>query len=142
MRRRPAATTTLFALAALACLPSWGCGSKTAITFAIEAPDLELLSPVSDRVSEYTIKKSDGTLVGVASVGPGLPGTLSLGPLMELPQPTDLEVSVLSGAELLGIGRVRDVTIQAGSSATYVAEVRKPLLTLGSALPIETLSGN
>ncbi|HEY7954646.1 MAG: hypothetical protein ACHQ17_00405 [Polyangia bacterium] len=114
-----------------------GCGSPGSVYFDIEAPSYAPLDPITDQVSEYAIKRFDGTLVGVASVNASSPTEIALGPLMQIPQPEDLVLNVLSGSDLLGMARIRDVTILNGVQADYVAAVRKPLITIGSALPIE-----
>lgn len=125
-----------------AVLGAAACGQRGSVTFTIHAPGQQLLDPITDRVSEYTIKKLDGTLVGVASVTPSSPGTLQLGPLMQEQQPIDLVLSALSGTDLLGMARLKDVSIQNGVQKSYTAEVRKTLLTVGSALPDEKDPGN
>ncbi|MGZ3406731.1 MAG: hypothetical protein ACXVAN_09845, partial [Polyangia bacterium] len=43
---------------------------------------------------------------------------------------------------LLGMARIRDVTIKGGKKATYEAPLRKPLVFVGSSMPSETASGN
>src|SRR5689334_6049312 len=88
-----------------------GCGSRGAVTFTISPPTNQPLNPIADRarVSEYSIKRFDGTVVAAASEGPMSEGTLELGPLAQLAEPVDLVLTVLSGSELLGMARLRDV---------------------------------
>ena len=131
-------------LTALLLSAAGGCGSRGEVTFTISPPTNQPLNPIADRsrVSEYSIKRFDGTLIGVASDEPTSSETLSLGVLAQLTTPSDLVMTVLSGSELLGMARLRDVVIEPGKQHDYVAELRKPLITIGSALPDETLAGN
>lgn len=119
-----------------------GCGHPGRVTFDIDAPSYAPLDPITDQVTEYSIKTWDGTLVGVASVSPTSPPDLALGPLMQIDQPVDLVMSVLSGSDLLGMARIRGVTIEKGVAVEYAASVRKLLITVGSALPAEQVPGN
>jgi DNA-binding beta-propeller fold protein YncE len=127
------ASARIILVAALAC----GCGSRGAVTFVIHDADDSRMRPDPALVSEYLIKGSDGTLIGVASVNPSSPTTLPLGPLVANTMPQDLILSVLNGSELLEMARVRGVSITAGREVTYTAEVRKPLVFVGAAVPSE-----
>ncbi len=117
-----------------------GCGSKGSVTFTIRPPTLDVLNPITDQVSEYALKHFDGTLVGVASEAPGSPDSLALGPLVQQTTPADLVMTVLSGSQLLGMARIRDVVIVNGVRRDYAVDVRKSLITIGSALPDEALA--
>src|SRR5262249_26358060 len=114
-----------------------GCGNRGSVTFAISPPTNPLLDPITDRVSQYALLDEAATVVAVASENPQSPDVLPLGPLPQLTVPTDLVVHVLSGSELLGMARIRDVVILDGVEKQYTAEVRKPLITVGSAPPQE-----
>src|SRR4051812_35914392 len=95
------------------------CGSRGSVTFAIRAPAVAALDPLTDpRVSEYLIKRSDGTLIGAASPS-GTGGPLPLGALMVADIPTDVELSVMAGTELIGMARIRDVLVKPGVQASY-----------------------
>src|SRR5436305_10112678 len=118
---------TLMAVLALA-----GCGNKGSVTFTIRPPALTSLNPITDQVSEYALKRFDGTLVGVASEAPGSPDSLALGPLAQQTMPADLVMTVLSGSQLLGMARIKDVVIQNGVRKDYGVDVRKALITIGS----------
>jgi len=109
-----------------------GCGSKGTVLFTIEAPSNAALNPIDDRVISYSIRRTDGTLLGVASQLPGRVEDLPLGVLGQITEPTDLVVNVTAGERLVGSARVRDVTILNGVAREYVVNIRKPLLTIGA----------
>jgi hypothetical protein len=67
---------------------------------------------------------------------------LALGALKTTTAPEDVVLDVLSGSQLLGRARVRDVVIRSGAARSYVAAVRKPLIFVGAALPDESNPGN
>ncbi|MCU1278880.1 MAG: hypothetical protein JWM53_2426, partial [bacterium] len=84
---------------------------------------------------------------GIASAVQGSTGStggglLPLGALMPADTPEDVFVTALSGGNLLGMARIRDVVIKGGKKASYEAPLRKPLVFVGSSLPPETASGN
>ena len=128
------------------------CGDRGSVTFNITAPQSPLFNPVAqpELVTEYDIRTASGTVIGIASAvqssgqgtGSSGNGLLPLGALMPAGAPEDVYVTALSGGNLLGMARIRDVTIQAGKKAVYDAELRKPLIFVGSSLPAETGSGN
>src|SRR5262249_46491213 len=99
-----------------------GCGSRGAVTVIISPPSNSALNPITDRVSEYALERMDGTVLAVASENPTSPDTLPLGALETLPAPVDLVLKVLSGADLLGMARIRDVAILRGVQNQYVAQ--------------------
>jgi hypothetical protein len=125
-----------------------GCGNRGSVTFNLKVPDNTLFNPIAqpDLVSEYDIRTANGTVIGIASAvqssAGGDNGRLPLGALMPADTPEDVFVTALSGGNLLGMARIRDVTIKSGQHATYDAELRKPLIFVGSSLPAETNSGN
>ena len=130
------------ALIALLCV---GCGSRGSVSFVIRAPSYEPLNPIDERVTEFSVKRMDGTIVAVASQTASSGERLPLGVLGTTTTPVDLQVSLLSGSALLGLARVKDVTIQPAVQRDYPVEVRKPLITIGSTIPTftgETLPGN
>ena len=137
MSQRP----SILAFAGLLGAGVWGCGSQGAVTIDIVAPTYAPLNPITDRVSEYSVKRLDGVVLGVVSVGGSSPSLLALGAVAQDAAPVDLELSVLSGSELLGMARIRDVTFQNGMTEDYTAQVRKPILTVGSATPDEDTTG-
>jgi hypothetical protein len=51
-------------------------------------------------------------------------------------------MSLFSGSELQGMARIRDVVIQKEQQKSYPANVRKPLVFVGAALPEETQTKN
>lgn len=114
-----------------------GCGNKGTVVFRIEAPSNAALNPIDDRIISYTIRRTDGTLLGVASQLPESVDDLPLGVLAQIMQPTDLVVNVTAGERLVGSARVRDVTILNGVASEYVVQIRKPLLTIGATAPEE-----
>ncbi len=114
-----------------------GCGSPGAVTFTIHAPSADLLNPMLDpRVTEFLLKAADGALVGAVSPRDGM-DSLPLGPLSQRTAPVDMTMSVLGGTDLLGMARIRDVQVEPGIQNSYVAEVRKPFVFVGSTLPDE-----
>jgi hypothetical protein len=125
-----------------------GCGDRGSVTFNITAPTNVLFNPVAmpELVSEYDIRTASGTVIGIASAvqtsGSSGNGPLPLGALMPSAAPEDVFVTALSGGNLLGMARIRDVTIKGGKKATYEAPLRKPLVFVGSSTPAETASGN
>jgi DNA-binding beta-propeller fold protein YncE len=119
-----------------------GCGNKGAVTFSIQAPAMKALNPVTAQVTEYALKHVDGTIVAVASEGPMSTDTLPLGPLTASMAPVDLQLQVLSGSTLLGMGLVKDVSFENGVQKSYDVWVRKPLLTIGSSVPTEPVTLN
>ncbi len=125
-----------------------GCGDRGSVTFDLTAPMSPLFNPVaqSGLVSEFDIRTADGSVIGVASAVQGSSsstnGLLPLGALMPIGTPTDVYVTALSGGNLLGMARIKDVTIKAGKKTTYEAPLRKPLVFVGAAMPAETGSGN
>jgi hypothetical protein len=113
------------------------CGSKGAVNFAIRAPSVSELNPFADaRLSEYLLKTADGHVLAAASPSASSE-PLALGPLPASGAPIDIEMSVLGGTELLGMARIRDVSIVRGVQNTYDADVRKPFVFVGAALPDE-----
>src|SRR4051812_9718351 len=128
--------TAVASVAAVAlCLT--GCGNKGTVTFSILAPGFQPLNPVTPQVTEFALKRMDGTLVAVASETAGAGDTLPLGALATTSAPFDLQMEALSGSTLLGMGRIRDVAIQNGVEKSYDVAIRKPLITIGSALTTE-----
>lgn len=114
-----------------------GCGSRGAVSFTIRAPSVTALNPFADaRLSEYLLKSYDGHVLAAASPGTS-DGPLALGPLPASDAPIDVEMSVLGGTDLLGMARIRNVAIKPGVESTYYADVRKPFVFVGSALPDE-----
>jgi hypothetical protein len=125
----------------IACLVC-GCGNRGAVSFELKAPQRAELDPLRDaRATEFLIKAADGTLIAAASQRDE-GGPLPLGRLQVTTQPGDLEIAILGGTELLGMARVRDVSIKPGVEVRYPAEVRKPFFFVGAALPQEPLGGN
>jgi hypothetical protein len=124
------------------------CGNRGAVTFDITAPTNNLYNPVAPpaTVSEYDIRTASGTVIGIASAvqssGNSSQGRLPLGALMPSAAPVDVYVTALSGGSLIGEARIRDVTIKSGRTVAYEADLRKPLIFVGAALPAETTSGN
>jgi DNA-binding beta-propeller fold protein YncE len=113
------------------------CGSRGAVNFTIRAPAVTELNPFADaRLSEYLLKSADGHVLAAASPGSS-DGPLALGPLPASDAPIDVEMSVLGGTDLLGMARIRNVAIKPGVENTYFADVRKPFVFVGSALPDE-----
>jgi hypothetical protein len=125
-----------------------GCGDRGSVTFDLTAPSSPLFNPVEqpELVTEYDIRTASGTVIGIASAvqgsGSSTNGLLPLGALMPAGAPEDVFVTALSGGNLLGMARIKDVTIKAGKKATYEAPLRKPLVFVGSALPAEGGGGN
>lgn len=116
------------------------CGTPGEVTFTIVTPALEPLNPLSRAAtSDITLKRGDGTPLGVVSLTAMAPDRLALGRLPTIDPATDLELTLTAGADLLGKARLRDVLIRPGEQRTYEAQVRKPLVTVGSALPTEML---
>jgi hypothetical protein len=126
-----------------------GCGDRGAVTFSIKAPANDLFNPVaqSEQVTEFDLRTSSGQVIGIAGAvqgsgsGDGDKGLLPLGALMPV-GPEDVFITALSGTNLVGEARIRDVTIKAGKRTTYEAQLRKPLVFVGSALPFESGLGN
>ena len=118
-----------------------GCADRGSVTFDLTAPDNLLFNPVGqpELVSEYDIRTADGSVIGVASAvqgsGSSSNGRLPLGALMPIGAPTDVYVTALSGGNLLGMARIKDVTIQGGKKVTYEAPLRKPLVLVGGTMP-------
>lgn len=135
------------AAAAVGLLAS-GCGDRGAVTFDITAPTNALYNPVAPpaTVSEYDIRTASGTVIGIASAvqssSESSEGRLPLGALMPSEDPVDVYVTALSGGSLIGEARIRDVTIKSGRTAHYEADLRKPLIFVGAALPAESTAGN
>ena len=125
-----------------------GCGDRGSVTFTITAPASPMLNPVAqpELVTEYDIRTASGTVIGIASAVQGSgstgDGLLPLGALMPSAMPEDVYVTALSGGTTLGQARIKDVSIVKGKKTTYDAELRKPLVVVGSMLPAETASGN
>jgi hypothetical protein len=145
MRRLPLRALTIsVALTAGAA----GCGDRGAVTFNLKAPPNALFNPVAqpELVTEYDIRSASGAIIGIASAVQGsaqnADGRLPLGALMPNGMPEDVYVTVLSGGNLLGEARIRDVAIQGGKTIGYDAELRKPLVFVGSSMPLETGQGN
>lgn len=118
------------------------CGNRGTVTFNLKAPTNLLFNPVAqpELVSEYDFRTASGTVIGIASAvqgsGQSDNAQLPLGPLM--PTATeDVYVTALSGGNTIGLARIRDVTIKAGAKVSYDAELRKPLVFVGSAMPTE-----
>jgi hypothetical protein len=125
-----------------------GCGDRGSVTFNITTPESALFNPVAqpELVTEYDIRTAAGTVIGIASAvqgsGSSGDGRLPLGALMPAGQPEDVYVTALSGGNLLGMARIRDVAIAAGKKTQYDAPLRKPLVFVGSSMPSESTSGN
>lgn len=125
-----------------------GCGNRGSVTFNLKAPSNALFNPVAqpELVSEYDIRTASGAVIGIASAVQGsaqsTDGRLPLGALMPTMGPEDVYVTVLSGGNLLGEARIRDVSIKGGAQASYDAELRKPLVFVGSSIPPEMASGD
>src|SRR3954466_5615595 len=125
-----------------------GCGDRGSVTFNLTAPASPLLNPVAmpELVSEYDLRTASGTVIGVASAvqasGSSANGLLPLGALMPGNMPEDVFVTALSGGNLLGMARIKDVVIKAGKKSVYEAPLRKSLVFVGSAMPAENASGN
>ena len=125
-----------------------GCGGRGTVTFDLTAPQSPLFNPVvqPELVTEYDIRTASGTVIGIASAvqgsGSSSNGLLPLGALMPTGMPEDVYVTALSGGNLLGMARIKDVAIQRGKKTSYPAPLRKPLVFVGSALPVEMGSGN
>lgn len=132
----------------VAALVVTGCGDRGSVTFNLTAPASPLFNPVAqpELVTEYDIRTASGGVIGIASAvqgsGSNSNGLLPLGALMPAGAPEDVYVTALSGGNLLGMARIKDVTIKAGKKATYEAPLRKPLVFVGSTLPAEMGSGN
>ncbi len=132
----------------VAALVVTGCGDRGSVTFDITAPASPLFNPVvqPELVSEYDIRTADGTVIGIASAvqssGSSSNGLLPLGALMPAGAPEDVYVTAQSGGNLLGMARIKDVTIKAGKKASYEAPLRKPLVFVGAAMPAESAGGN
>src|SRR5688500_2874715 len=105
-----------------------GCGSRGAVTFTVREPVYGPLNPISDRVTEYSVKRMDGSVGAVASQTAESADRLPLGPLASSNAPVDLQLSVLSGSNLLGLARLKDVSIQPAVQKEYLVDVRKPLI--------------
>ena len=124
-----------------------GCGDRGSVTFNLKAPANPLFNPVAhpELVSEYDLRTANGTVIGIASAVQGSAqsgnGLLPLGALMPPGMPEDVYVTALSGGNLIGMARIRDVVIKAGSRAIYDAELRKPLVFVGSTMPPEATGG-
>lgn len=120
-----------------------GCGDRGSVTFDLTAPASPLFNPVAqpELVTEYDIRTASGTVIGIASAvqgsGSNGNGLLPLGALMPAGDPEDVYVTALSGGTLVGMARIKDVTIKAGKKASYEAPLRKPLVFVGSTLPPE-----
>src|SRR6185436_1521346 len=95
-----------------AALVVMGCGDRGSVTFNLKAPSNPLFNPVAqpELVSEYDIRTSAGTVIGVASAvqssASGDKGLLPLGALMPAEAPEDVFVTALSGGNLLGMARI------------------------------------
>jgi hypothetical protein len=125
-----------------------GCGDRGAVTFSLKVPANALFNPVAqpELVTEYDVRTASGTVIGIASAVQGSAqnggGLLPLGALMTTTEPQDVFVTALSGGNLVGEARIRDVVVKGGARATYDAELRKPLVFVGSAIPAESDPGN
>jgi hypothetical protein len=132
----------------VAALVVTGCGDRGSVTFNITAPQSPLFNPVvqPELVTEYDIRSASGSVIGIASAvqgsGSNSNGLLPLGALMPEGAPEDVYVTALSGGNLLGMARIKDVTIKAGKKSTYDAPLRKPLVFVGSMLPAEMGAAN
>ena len=132
----------------VAALVVTGCGDRGSVTFDLTAPQSPLFNPVvqPELVTEYDIRTASGSVIGIASAvqssGSSSNGLLPLGALMPAGDPEDVYVTALSGGNLLGMARIKDVTIKPGKKASYEAPLRKPLMFVGSALPPEMAGGN
>jgi len=125
-----------------------GCGDRGAVTFSIKVPTNALFNPVAqpELVSEYDLRTASGQVIGIAGAvqGSGLSdtGLLPLGALSPNAEPEDVFVTALSGLNLVGEARIKDVMVKAGKRQTYEAQLRKPLVFVGAALPPESGGGN
>src|SRR5438874_938397 len=84
-----------------------GCGSRGEVTFVLHDASDVRMRPDPSLVSEYLVRASDGSIVGIASVNAqSQMDRLPLGVLMTTQSPRDLTIDVLSGSVLLGRARV------------------------------------
>ncbi len=111
-----------------------GCQSPTELTFEVRAPRNALLDPFATSVSDFVLKTSDGATIAAVSAGASRDGDnrLALG-VLDPALVGSLRLDVLSGTQLVGVGRIHDVSIETGSARALGAEVRKPLVVVGSA---------
>jgi hypothetical protein len=119
------------------CLLLGGCGTRGQVTFVLHDATDPRMRPDPMLVSEYQIRTTDGMVVGIAPSTAASPALLPLGALMPTMAPQDLVLGELSGTTLLGMARLRDVSIRAGTQVTYDFEVRKPLVFVGFGAPTE-----
>lgn len=123
------------------------CGERADVNFVVRVPDAGELNPLNGAVTDYVLKQSDGTVVAVVSQPASAPlpdggvatsTPLAFGALPLTTAPSDFTLDIRSGNELLGRALMRGVMFKAGERATYYADVRKPLLFVGSATAPET----
>jgi hypothetical protein len=132
----------VWGLLGLAIVAAGACADRGSVTFQVNQPDILAFNPVSDRLSQYELETANGALVAVATVSAmGKEAVLPLGAL-SLTAPVDMVMSLFSGSQLQGMARIRDVAIVKEQQKVYEANVRKPLIFVGAALPVESQVGN
>lgn len=124
----------LAGLAVLACAAGPGCAKPPLVKFEVDQPAVVEFNPLAGAVTEYALRTTDGALLASSNAEGA---RLELGRLQTFANPRDLQLQILSGAEVRGMGRFRDVRLQPGRSGTYEAAVRKPLVFVGATLPVE-----
>lgn len=117
-----------------------GCGNRGVVTFTIDPPANQTLNPIGPRVTQFSITRPDGSVL--AAVAPGSAQQIPLGPLQQQTTKIDLTFSATSGTQLVGEARLKDVVFENGRVHDYAVQVRKPLLTIGSALADEAGPGS
>jgi hypothetical protein len=117
-----------------------GCGSRGLVTFTIDPPRNQPLNPITTRVTQFQLTRPDGSVLG--AVAPADSDRIPLGPLTQQTTPIDLVFTASSGAQLVGMARLKDVVFENGVAHDYPVEVRKPLLTVGAVLPPESGVGS
>lgn len=123
------ARTTLLVASALALA---ACKEPTALELQVVAPSQALLNPFTLSVSDYVLKTEDGsTLAAVSAGAKAASDGLPLGALAPTLAGT-LRLDVLSGLELVGLAYIDDVAIKKGKTEKVDAQVRKPLVVVGS----------
>lgn len=122
-----------FGLGTAVCLMS-ACAQPPLVRFEVEQPLLNEFNPLAGAVTEYALRTTDGLLVSSTNADGR---RLDLGKLPLFSAAQDLQLQIMSGSELRGMGRFRDVRVQSGRSGAYETAVRKPLVFVGAALPTE-----
>jgi hypothetical protein len=119
------------AVVALAVLSLGGCQGRGRVGFIVDQPQNALLNPFRERITDYSLKRADGSVVAVVSEQSGRTSDLLLGALPLSEAPVDLELLVSAGPLQVGQARMKDVVFQSKGESTYTAAVRKPLLVIG-----------